>query len=123
MTFSQAVQSGLNKFFTPSGRASLSEFWWYFLFMVIISGVLGVIGGFIMGHGMEQVWLGIIFEVIDIVLIISILCAEIRRMHDTGKSGWNVCWGLVPLVGWIIVLFLLCKPSQPGDNQYGPQPR
>lgn len=123
MSFSEAMRVGLNKFFTPYGRASRSEFWWYYLFMLIIAGVFGVIGGMIMGYGMEQAWLGIIIEVIDAILAASIICAEIRRFHDTGKSGWNVLWGLLPLVGWIIVLVMLCKPSQPGENQYGPEPR
>lgn len=123
MGFSEAVKIGLNKFFTPTGRASRSEFWWYYLFLVIISGVLGVIGGMIMGYGMEQAWLGIIIEVIDALLVISAVCASIRRLHDTGKSGWNVLWYLLPLVGWIIEIVLLCKASVPGDNQYGPQPR
>ena len=123
MGFSEAVQVGLNKFFTPTGRASRSEFWWYALCLWIVSGVFVVIGGFIMNHGMEQAWLGIITEVIDAILVASIVCASIRRLHDTGKSGWNVLWYLLPLVGWIIEVVLLCRASQPGENQYGPEPR
>ena len=123
MGFSESVKMGLNKFFYPQGRSSRSEFWWYYLFLVILSGVLGVIGGMIMGYGMEQAWLGIILEVLDAFIVASAVCASIRRLHDTGKSGWNVLWYLLPLVGWIIEVVLLCKASQPGDNQYGPEPR
>lgn len=119
MGFSEAVKTGLNNFFTPYGKASRSEFWWYYLFIAIISGVLGVIGGFIEGHGMEQVWLGIIFQCLSAVLSISVICAAIRRMHDAGKSGWNVCWGLLPLIGWIIVIVMLCKPSVDGYYSNG----
>ena len=123
MGFSESVKIGLNNFFNPTGRASRSEFWWYALCLWIISGVVGVIGGMIMNYGMEQAWLGIIIEVIDAILVASIICASIRRLHDTGKSGWNVLWYFIPLIGWIIEVVLLCKASVPGDNQYGPQPR
>lgn len=123
MGFADAVRVGLNKFFDPTGRASRSEFWWYWLCLIIISGVLGVIGGFLEGaHGTEQTWIGIIVQLLSAILAASIICAEIRRLHDIGKSGWNVCWAFIPLVGGIYVLYLLCKPSMLGDNQYGPQP-
>ena len=123
MSFSEAIKVGLNKFFTPYGRASRSEYWWYALFIYIIGGVLGWFGGRLQSHGMEQVWFGVIFEVLTAVLSASLVCAGIRRMHDISKSGWNICWNLIPLVGWIIVLVMFCKASTPGENQYGPEPR
>ena len=123
MGFSEAVKSGLNKFFTPYGRASRSEFWWYALFIYIIGGVLGWFGGRLQSHGMEQVWLGVIFEVLSALLGASVVCASIRRLHDTGKSGWNVLWYLLPFIGWIIEVVLLCKAPVEGENQYGPMPR
>lgn len=123
MGFSQAISVGLSKFFDPYGRASRSEFWWYALFLYIIGGVIGWFGGRLMFHGFEQVWLGIIFEVLNGVLAASLICASIRRLHDTGKSGWYVCWYLLPFIGWIIVIVLLCGSSYRGENQYGPEPR
>lgn len=123
MSFSQAIKVGLNNFFTPTGRTSISGFWWYALFLYIIGGVLGWFGGRIQSTGIEQTWLGVIFEVLSLLCTISLVCASIRRLHDTGKSGWNVLWYLLPLIGWIIEIVLLCKASQPGDNQYGPEPR
>ena len=123
MGFAEAIKNGLNNFVAPYGRASRSEFWWYWLFMFIIAGVLGVIGGFVSGNGgVEQTWVGIIFDVLSLVLCISIVCAQIRRMHDIGKSGWNVCWQLIPIVGVIYVIILLCRPSESGENRYGPMP-
>ena len=123
MGFAEAVKVGLNKFYDPYGRASRSEFWWYWLFLIIISGVIGVIGGFLEAVGEEQVWIGIILQCLSLVLCISILCAEIRRLHDIGKSGWNLLWNLIPLFGAIYVIVLLCMASQPGENKYGPEPR
>lgn len=122
MGFGQAIQSGLNNIFNPSGRASISQFWWYALFLYVIGGVLGWFGGMIEGRGIEQVWLGIIFQIFSLICTVSLICASIRRLHDTGKSGWNVLWYILPIIGWIIEIVLLCRASQPGDNQYGPQP-
>lgn len=123
MGFSQAIKIGLNNIFNPSGRATRSEFWWYALFLYVIGGVLGWFGGRIEGSGTEQVWLGIIFQIFSLICTVSLICASIRRLHDTGKSGWNVLWYILPLIGWIIEVVLLCKASQPGDNQYGPELR
>lgn len=124
MGFVEAIKTGLNKFFTPYGRASRSEFWWYALFIYIVGGVLGWFGGFSMQpSGIEQTWLGIIFEILTALLTASLICASIRRLHDSGKSGFNVLWYLLPFIGWIIVIIMLCRASTPGENQYGPQPR
>ena len=123
MGFVEAIKAGLNNFFSPYGRASRSEFWWYALFIYIIGGVLGWFGGRLQSHGMEQVWLGVIFEVLSALLGASLICASIRRLHDTDKSGWNVWWYILPLIGWIIVVVMLCGASSYGENKYGPQPR
>ena len=124
MGFADAVRVGFNNFFTATGRASRSEFWGYCLCVFIISGVLGVIGGFLeAARGTEQTWIGIIVQCFSLILSISVICAQIRRLHDIGKSGWNVCWGLIPVIGGIYVIYLLCKPSEPGENIYGPQPQ
>ena len=122
MGFAQAVRIGLNNFFNPTGRASRSEFWWYYLFIFVIAGVLGVIGGMVSAHGgEEQTWVGIIFDVLAFLIGLSVFFASIRRLHDIGKSGWNLLWNLIPFFGGIYLLILFCKPSQPCDNEYGPE--
>ncbi|MCH5238807.1 MAG: DUF805 domain-containing protein [Muribaculaceae bacterium] len=123
MGFSEAIKVGLNKFFTPTGRASRSEFWWYALFLYIIGGVIGWFGGRLMFHGMEQVWLGIIFEVLNAVLFVSLVCATIRRLHDTGRSGLYAILYVPLVITWIILVVLCCFPSEKGSNKYGPEPK
>ena len=123
MGFVEAVKKGLNNFFNPSGRASRSEYWWYWLFGLIIAGVLGVIGGFVSGNGgREQTWVGIIFDIFSFLMSVSIICASIRRLHDIGKSGWNVLWNLIPFFGSIYLLILMIRPSEPEPNSYGLPP-
>lgn len=120
MGFIESIKNGLNNFFNPYGRATRGQFWWYWLFMLIIAGVLGVIGGFVSGHGgVEQTWVGIVFDVFSAIALASLLCAEIRRLHDIGRSGWNLCWSFIPFFGGLYVLYLLIKPSEAGPNRYG----
>lgn len=123
MGFAEAVKTGLSNFFNATGRSSRSAYWWYYLCVAIIAGVVGVIGGFNMAYGIEQVWIGIILEVLVLVLEISLICAGIRRLHDTGRSGFNILWCLLPVIGGILLIVYWCQPSQPGENQYGPEPR
>lgn len=123
MGFAEAVKVGISKFFSPYGRSSRSEFWWWYIFTLIITCFFGIWGGFVSGRQVENWTLGVIMDVIGFVFGVSMWCAEIRRLHDTGRSGWNTCWAFIPLVGWIYVLYLLCQPTQPGANRYGDQPQ
>ena len=121
MGFPEAVRRGLNQFFSLSGRATRSEFWWYYLFAIIIAGVLGVIGGFVSGHGgIEQTWVGIIFDILGFIIGLSVVFCAVRRLHDIGKSGWNYFWVLIPVFGIIYLIVLLCRPSEPHTNRWGP---
>lgn len=58
-----------------------------------------------------------------LVVFIPSLALSVRRLHDTGKSGWWMLITLIPLVGPLIMLFFMVKDSQPGTNEYGPNPK
>lgn len=50
--------------------------------------------------------------------------STVKRFHDIGKSGWNLCWAAIPVLGWIFILsLLLLAEESPGDNMYGPSPQ
>ena len=68
---------------------------------------------------------GLIFLYIlyGIALIIPSLAVTVRRLHDAGHSGWWYFISLIPFVGGIILLVMLCEDSQDGDNKYGPNPK
>lgn len=104
-----------NKYATFTGRARRQEYWMFFLINLLIALAIGVIDGMI-GWGV----LGFLYTLA--VLIPSIAIA-VRRLHDTGRSGWWVLIGLVPFIGWIILLVFLVLDSQPVDNAYGPNPK
>ena len=106
----------LKKYAVFSGRARRKEFWMYILFYFIIAVVLGIIDG-VIGTG------GILGGLYGLALLVPTLAVSVRRLHDTNRSGWFILIGLIPLIGWIILLVFYCMDSQAGDNQYGPYPK
>jgi uncharacterized membrane protein YhaH (DUF805 family) len=114
MKFDEAVRSVLNQYATFTGRASRSEFWFWFLFLALVQVGISILDQFISGAGM----IGVLF---GLAVIIPNVAVGVRRMHDIGKSGWNLLWALIPILGGLYVLYLEVQPSQ-GPNQYGEGP-
>ncbi|MDE7111916.1 MAG: DUF805 domain-containing protein [Muribaculaceae bacterium] len=110
VNFIQAIQLAFSNYVNFNGRASRSEFWWWVLFTFLVGLVCGVIG---------NQWLT---SAVNLALLLPNLGLNVRRLHDIGKSGWWLFLGLLPIVGWIILIVWLCKPSDMQDNQYGPVP-
>ena len=105
-----------------SGRARRKEYWMFVLFNFIAAFVIGFVGGFIAGltNVTAFAFLGTIYNIAVIIPSFGLL---FRRLHDIGKSGWWWLIGLVPFVGWIVIIVFCCLDSQPGENQYGPNPK
>lgn len=126
VTFSEAISRAITNYCRFTGRASRSEFWWWQLFTFIVAAAFGVCQGIFLGlFGYESV-LGKCFSYLEWVWCIAIFLPSLglvfRRLHDIGKSGWNILWSLLPLVGAIILLVFYCRDSEMADNQYGPVP-
>jgi uncharacterized membrane protein YhaH (DUF805 family) len=116
MTFQDAVKSVLTtNYATFSGRARRSEYWWYVLFVVIASLVLGLIDEMVIGMGL----LGGVFALATLIPGIAV---GVRRLHDRDMSGWWLLIGFVPLVGWLILIYLFATPGTSGENRFGPEP-
>ncbi len=105
----------LKKYAVFSGRARRKEFWMFVLVNFIIAIALGAVD-MMLGLG----FLGFIYAV---ATIIPALAVGARRLHDIGKTGWWQLVGLVPLIGLIILIIFFVMDSNPGDNQYGPNPK
>ena len=87
----------------------------FFLFNVIAIVVLGAIDAMI-GLGL----LGFLYAV---AVFIPRLAVTVRRLHDSGRTGWWALIGLVPFIGFVILLIFMVLDSEPGDNAYGPNPK
>jgi uncharacterized membrane protein YhaH (DUF805 family) len=112
--------NAFKKYAVFNGRTSRKEFWMFVLFNIIFS-VAAVILDNILGLSSDSGY-GIFSGLYSLVMILPALGAEIRRLHDIGKSGWWIFISLVPLIGAIWLLVLLAKEGDPGDNAYGPEP-
>ena len=116
-----------NKYATFSGRASRSEYWWSYLGIAVISMVLqiiGIVGGLALGSVNEG--LGALFGLVAfaglLALLIPSLAVNVRRLHDTGKSGWMLLILLIPCIGFILWLVWMIEDGQPHVNAYGAVP-
>jgi len=98
-----------------NGRIRRKAFWMFILFYVIFSVVCSVIDG-ILG----TMFIGAIYT---LAMLIPVLSATARRLHDTGRSGWWQLLGLIPLIGGIVVLVFCAQDSHEGENDFGPNPK
>ena len=123
MGFAEAVRTVLSKYVVFSGRARRSEFWWFALFSFLVSLVAAILDaalGTDFGDGASSSGL---FQVIaTLALFLPGLAVAIRRLHDTSRVGWWYLIGLIPFIGWIVLLVFFVLDSH-GDNKYGPSPK
>lgn len=126
MTFSEAVKTCFSKYSEFSGRARPSEYWWWALFAVIAQMVPYVLFIALVvrneGSTSMSTVIGVIWVVAWAALLLPSLSVFVRRLHDTGKSGWFFFLGFIPLVGPIILIVFLVTAGDPGANQYGDSP-
>jgi len=111
----------LKKYVVFDGRARRREYWYFVLFNIIIAFVLGIIDGFV-GFATDG-GLGVLSGIYTLAILLPGIGVSIRRLHDTGRSGWWLFINLVPLIGGLIVLLFMVGDSQKGTNQYGPSPK
>ncbi|GIP57570.1 DUF805 domain-containing protein [Paenibacillus sp. FSL W8-0186] len=98
------------------GRARRKEYWMFILFNMIVSLVLGFIGRLI---GLDT----ILSYIYSLAVLLPSLAVAMRRLHDTGRSGWMILLSFIPLVGAIVLIVFMCQDSEPGDNKYGSNPK
>ncbi len=148
MSFVEAIKACYAKYFTFSGRARRSEFWWFYLFSSIVNWVvMGIIRHFHTAaaesfqgsitldnfsakyeeaQAMDSQFL--VYYIIAMVILlvcctIPLLAAHARRLHDIGKSGHLLWLILVCGVGYLIPLIMVIKDGDPQPNQYGESPK
>ncbi len=112
MSFSESIGACLSKYATFSGRAGRSEFWWFFLFCVLMGW-----GATLVGH---QIGTGdILSHLVNLAFLIPSLAVGSRRLHDTGRSGW---WNLllITVIGLIPLVIWYAQEGKKEENAYGP---
>ena len=133
-TLISAHNNLFKKYAQFKGRSRRSEFWKAMLAIFIVMLVFSIpyifaltaalINGYSSGLADMMTGFGIIaLSIYSLVILVPTWALTVRRLHDIGKSGWFALLSLIPYVGSIIIIIFAAMDSQPGPNQYGPNPK
>jgi uncharacterized membrane protein YhaH (DUF805 family) len=112
----------LKKYAVFTGRAQRAEYWYFFLFNLLITIGLAFIDGLLGTYSAENGY-GLLSGLYMLAVLIPGIAVGVRRLHDTSRSGWWMLIGLIPLVGAIVLIVFFVMDSTPGANQHGPNPK
>jgi len=112
----------LKKYAVFEGRARRKEYWMFALFNLIFLIVAMIIDN-IAGTTIDDLPYGVFYYIYAVAVVIPGLAVGVRRLHDIGKSGWYMLIALIPIAGGIWLLVLFCTNGDPGDNEYGTDPK
>ena len=107
-----------------TGRARRREYWMYTLFATVLLGALYV-AMLVFGSASDVLagLFGLLYVAVGLGLFLPNLAVAVRRLHDTGRSGWWYLIALVPIVGIFVLLYFLVAEGDAGPNEYGPDPK
>tara|TARA_B110000014_G_C19667899_1_gene350821 strand:+ start:70 stop:411 length:342 start_codon:yes stop_codon:yes gene_type:complete len=112
MNFGTAIKTCFTKYFTFSGKASRSEFWYFFLFGIIF-GLVTLLIDIFLGFTIYET--GPINSIFNLIVFLPFLSVSIRRLHDIGRSGW---WYLIILTGiGSILLFYWWASAEKNEEE------
>lgn len=130
VSFGQAIGLAFKGIFTYKGRSTAGEFWWFFLFNVLVSGALYVLillatpsdpyERMTTSGGAADLF-SLVLTVWFFVYLVLVIPLIVRRLHDKDMSGWLAILIPVP-IGSLVLLILLIGAGTPGPNRYGPVP-
>ncbi|WP_206790325.1 DUF805 domain-containing protein [Amycolatopsis sp. MtRt-6] len=114
--FGAALARAVRLSFRFRGRASRPEFWYFFLAYVPLVLTLGYVENVV-----DQDWFYTLGTVLYLPWLVPFVSVGVRRLHDTGRSGWW-CVGVISCVGWIVLTVFWSGRGKPEENRYGPPP-
>ncbi len=114
MSFSKSIAACMGKYATFAGRASRSEFWWFYLFTVLMSWGSMVVGTVVFGEAGG----GVFANLVSLAFFLPLLTVGARRLHDKGRTGW---WQLLPftIIGIIVLIVWWASEGDDETNDYG----
>ena len=125
MDFGTAIATCISKFVTFTGRASRSEYWKFYLFVLICAAcayLIDVIIGTTITDDAGGFAGGLILWLTLLVFALPLISVSVRRLHDIERSGWWYLIQFIPFIGGLIFLIWLCTPGTSGANRYGSDP-
>lgn len=112
----------IKKYFTISGRSHRTEYWYFFFFNIVFALVLGFIDIKTGNYDLESGY-ALLSSVYCLVMFIPGVTIGVRRLHDTGRTGWWLLIALIPFVGCLILLYFSVSKGDVGTNKYGVDPK
>lgn len=113
MGFQEAARYCLENYVTFSGRGSRSEYWYFFLLVILVGAVASLVDALFGYH--ES---GPVSGLASLALLLPNLAVTSRRFHDAGWSFWWWLLVLVPIFGWLFILYILVLRPEPGPNRF-----
>ncbi|MDX5392303.1 MAG: DUF805 domain-containing protein [Caulobacteraceae bacterium] len=111
----EAVKHGLANYMNFEGRTGRSTFWWWILAVFLAAIVAGILDAGLSAGDLEPFSL-----LLTLGLFLPNLAMSVRRLHDTGRTGWWVLIGLIPIIGFLVLIFFYVQPSNPAGEKYDP---
>ncbi len=121
MGFQDAVRSVFSNYVTISGRAPRSEYWWWFLFILLANFALSLVDSALFGAS-EGAGVGLLSGLFSLATFLPSICVAGRRLHDRDMSAWWLLLVFIPLLGFLVLLFFYVQKGTDGPNRFGPDP-
>jgi uncharacterized membrane protein YhaH (DUF805 family) len=114
--------TALKSYAVFSGRSRRSEYWYFALFYLIFYAVAAIVDA-MAGTFDRATGIGIFTGILTLAFLIPSLSVSVRRLHDTGRTGWWLLIAFIPVVGAIVLLVFLAQNSAAGANRFGANPK
>jgi uncharacterized membrane protein YhaH (DUF805 family) len=112
----------IRKYAVFDGRAQRAAYWYFILLNLLISLAIGIVE-VIVGIADAETAYGPVSGLYSLFIFLPSTAILARRLHDIGRSGWWILLIFVPIIGLLVLLYWTVKDSEPGENQYGPNPK
>lgn len=113
MNMPDAIRSSFARWFDFDHRSTRAEFWWWALFSILALAAASLADTALLGGAFQPITL-----IVGLALFMPGLAVSVRRLHDTGRSGWWLLVAFVPIIGWLTLIYWYVKPSEQRRNQY-----
>ena len=112
----------LKKYAVFNGRARRKRVLVLFLVQYSCHSILLAVIDMAIGSFNAEAGMGLLGGIYALAVLIPSIAVSVRRLHDTGRSGWWLLIALVPIIGVIVLVIFMLQDSKP-ENQYGPNPK
>ena len=115
--------AALKKYAIFNGRSRRMEFWGFALVNLLILIALGVVDFTNDAERLSLIGSARFSLIYGLAVLIPAISVTVRRLHDTGRTGWWLLINLLPVIGWLVILIFMLLGGKPQRNQYGPDPK